>query len=491
MSAAGLWGARVPAVRWPSGVARARCALALALAITAGVPQAHAESHALILWIGEYADPHANLPGLEHDARLARGMALAMGVPASRIVELKNAQLTRDGLSRALAALTARIARDDKVFIYYSGHGGRVAQAAGGPSKCSEGLVSHDVRMYMDQTVEADLAALGAKASQVVVMNDSCFSGGAATKRLDRVPKAYPDPQRLNAKADAAAPRSDADRDCASAVNQKALHKSLEVVARSGANLLYLAAAAANEVSFATPQGSLATTAWAACLADPEADTDRNALVSGEELRACAQARMARDPRALQQTITVTGNAALPLSFAAPAAGPAAGGPREAPVDVPGLFESVRAAADPAIRVTLSAPDAPLRVGQGELDLTVTTHRKGYLYLLQVGTSGKTVTLLFPNRLDQDNELPAGAHRLPRANWALRASGPAGTGHLIALLSTHKRDFVGALRAGDVFSTTAATRLGTKDLAVVATGAGAREGGRYGASAVLAVREVN
>ena len=109
-----------------------------------------------------------------------------------------------------------------------------------------------------------------------------------------------------------------APRDCGEAVNKGVLMKSLEVVQREGAHLLYVAAAADNEVSYASAQGSLATQAWLACLKDPAADTDRSGSISGDELKACAQVRVDANKLGVHQTITLNGTAALPLSFTAP-----------------------------------------------------------------------------------------------------------------------------------------------------------------------------
>ena len=263
---------------------------------------ARAASHALIMWIGQYADPRANLPGIELDAKAARQIALTMGVPTDNISELKNGELTLQMMSQAIAGLVNRIAPGDKVFLYYSGHGNQLVNVSGNGRKCSEGMVSYDLQLYFDRNLEADLSKLGSKASQVVMMNDSCFSGGASTKSFSRlVAKALPVPLRKAGAASAAA-----DYNCGDAVN-KSLAKNLEVISRGGARLLYIAAAADNEVASASPEGSLATQAWAACLKDPAADTNHSGTINGDELRACAQARIDANKLGVRQHVTLTG----------------------------------------------------------------------------------------------------------------------------------------------------------------------------------------
>ncbi len=52
--------------------------------------------------------------------------------------------------------------------------------------------------------------------------------------------------------------------------------------------LFYLAASAADEVAWATPQGSLGARAWHASRVDEATDTNRDGQVSGRELATCA-----------------------------------------------------------------------------------------------------------------------------------------------------------------------------------------------------------
>ncbi len=87
----------LPRSRWLGALALAGAAL--------GGTAARAENHALILWIGEYADPKASLPGIDLDAKRARQMALAMNVPAANVVEKKNQQLTLKGMGSAIDEL--------------------------------------------------------------------------------------------------------------------------------------------------------------------------------------------------------------------------------------------------------------------------------------------------------------------------------------------------------------------------------------------------
>lgn len=150
----------------------------------------------------------------------------------------------------------------------------------------------------------------------------------------------------------------------------------------------------------------------------------------------------------------------------------------------------LHAAADRSMAVNLTLARSSLRIGKDLLDFSVATSRAGYLYLLQVGSDGKTFNLLFPNKIDSNNFLPAGTHRFPRETWRLRAGGPAGTSHLLAIVSPTKKDLSRSMDLTAVFPSSAATQGSTRTLVVEATGAGHGGDGRYGASEVTTVQEI-
>jgi hypothetical protein len=115
------------------------------------------------------------------------------------------------------------------------------------------------------------------------------------------------------------------------------------------------------------------------------------------------------------------------------------------------------------------------------------------LNVLQVGSDGSTFNLLFPNRLDREHRVAAGSHRLPRPQWRIKAGGPAGTSHLLAIVSPFPRDFTRGMDISSGFGSAPAVSGATRTLFVEATGAGSASGaGRavYGASNVLPIREI-
>ncbi len=500
----------------------AACTLAAAAALFSVA--AHAENHALILWIGDYGDPKNDLPGIDLDAANARLIAQAMGVPDRNITEISNARLTKDGIRNGLVKLYQTIKDGDKVFIYYSGHGGQVSGHETN-AKCSEVLVARD-GLVLDAFLQDALTTIGKRASQVVMINDSCFSGGAATKSAlpmgepgDRAKFITPD-----AKANTAVTQGYA---CGDATNTQKITRSLGEMSKDarGPQVLYIAASNDTQVSFATPKGSVGTLAFAHCIGLAHADADRSGRINGEELRDCAQAYI--DRRRTKQTVTLQGNGRLPLSFvkaesaAAPAAAAAVPAPAAAPAPMPAAapapvpvaapapaaaqaavaapaaapinaaqaLHDLQAGADRSLQVQMALARSSLRIGKDLLEFTVNTGRDGYLYLLQVGSDGKTFNLLFPNKVDGENFLAAGTHRFPRPSWRLRSGGPAGKSHILAIVSPEKKDLSRGMSASSVFSSSSANQSNTRTLVVEATGADNGGSGRYGASQVLSVIE--
>lgn len=466
-----------------------RCIAPLGLAamgILAAGPL-HAENYALLMTIGNYSNPNASLPGIDLDARMARRIAQSMGVQEQNILEYSDGQLSQQKLQATLATLTTRIAQGDNIFIYYSGHGSQ--RTARGAGKCSEGMVTHDMSTFDDNDLEDTLKQLAAKAGQVVMLNDSCFSGGQATKSrgndidADRKAKTWKDVANI------------ANYQCGSAINAKMTRNLVPTAARAGANFLYIAAAADNEVAFATSRGSSATVAWASCL-DARSDADRSGMLTGRELQRCAQEWIRNNN--FNQTITLVGNAELPLSFvhaAMPAQGGAggAGAAAEGAANALAALENLRQQASPNMHVQLRSAKPSLKIGRDYLDLSVTTNQAGYLYLLHVGSDGKSFDLLFPNSRDTNNHVQAGTTLLPRPSWGIQAAGPAGTSYVMAILSETPREFGAGMAeiASTPFRSAAASTRAVRNLAVVGMGQGASAPGRMGASAVLPIIEVN
>ena len=66
--------------------------------------------------------------------------------------------------------------------------------------------------------------------------------------------------------------------------------------------------------------------------------------------------------------------------------------------------------------------------------------RPGYVYIALAGSDAKSLYLLYPNEIDQDNKVAKGqALVLPRNNWETIASGPVGRDTLLVMVTDTPR----------------------------------------------------
>lgn len=88
-------------------------------------PAASGENWALVIGIDRYADP--DVPDLSTAVNDARAVAdlleRRLGFSRDRIIELYDGEATRSGIIDALSRLIRRTGGDDRVLIYYAGHG--------------------------------------------------------------------------------------------------------------------------------------------------------------------------------------------------------------------------------------------------------------------------------------------------------------------------------------------------------------------------------
>lgn len=434
-------------------------------------------AHALIMAIGDYQGIVPKLKGVPFDIATATEIARRMGVPARNIRVLKDGELTLAGMRGALDDLDARLLGSDQVFIYYSGHGSRQLVREDGGERCAESLVAVDGVGFTDAELEVRLQRLAEKAQKTIVLIDACHSGGVTTRGVSGgaqyTAKSWTPP----------------GKDCARPTNVLTRGLTASRSAGSGAaNFVHIAAARDNEISFdQTGHGGVATQAWLACMAGEAKDTDGSGGISAEEIRACAQERINRRfgnvQGLLPHHVVINGNPSMVLSYAAKGA---AAKPAIAPMPSSVAAPTVVATANPgplaALKdiynsrddrrlVTLQAEKSTLRIGRDDINLTLTSREGGYVYLLMVGSDGQTFDLLFPNQLDRNNLIEAGATlRLPRPNWQLGAEGPPGKDSLLAIITDSPRDFGSAgPKPSGPFSVLDA--MAAKDIQLVTAGA--------------------
>jgi hypothetical protein len=427
---------------------------------------ASAENHALIMTISAYRAGITRLEGVVHDAGSARQIANRMGVKDQNIRVYRDEQLTLEGMRSAFADLYQRIAQDDQVFIYYSGHGGR--ELVKGPTqRCAESLITVDGHGFVDAELERELKRLSEKAHKLVVFLDACHSGGVTTRGTTATKSAEITPKYARSASEA----------CERPVN--VLTRSLGAATRSAGsganNYVYIAAARDNEVSLdMANSGGVATQAWRDCIAGAATDRDRSGGLSAQEIQQCAQERINAKLKGLKgflpHHVTITGNpnAVLAFSERAPPKPVAAPAP-VAVAEFPPAYYTLRdiySNRDDRRVVQLQGTKPAYKINQDNVEFTVSSSHAGYLYIMMVGSDGKTFDMLFPNGLDNNNAIQAGQTlRLPRPNWMVTAGGPPGKNHLLAIVAESPREFakIGMQPAGP-FSIIPASASSSKDI---------------------------
>ncbi|RZS57110.1 DUF4384 domain-containing protein [Sphaerotilus mobilis] len=96
--------------------------------------------------------------------------------------------------------------------------------------------------------------------------------------------------------------------------------------------------------------------------------------------------------------------------------------------------------------VSLQLSTNQVRTGD-TLGVQLRATRGGHAYLFQLGTDGKTLSMVFPNAVDGANHLaPDTTLVLPRETWRMTARGPAGLGYMLAVVTDQPLDLL-ALQA--------------------------------------------
>lgn len=109
-------------------------------------------------------------------------------------------------------------------------------------------------------------------------------------------------------------------------------------------------------------------------------------------------------------------------------------------------LDTVLRQAAPTVSTSLVLSPTEIRTGAA-LAAEIRSNQNGYVYLVQLETTGQAMNLVFPNAVDGANYIGAGMPMvLPRPSWRMAARGPAGIGHLLVVVAERQQDVL-ALQA--------------------------------------------
>jgi len=389
---------------------------------------ANASSRALLVGVGDVRNNP--LPGIDVDIDNMKKVATIMGFESSSIKVLFNEQATSANVHAALSSwIRDGVGSNDRVLIYFSTHGTRVAdaQSAGG---IDDAIVMHDTEPAKGRLANVllgrELGAAIAKSPShnVLVLVDACHSGSATRDlQLDNlslgtskaVKRFYTYPGMPEAPPAGVATRG--------IEGTRAVGASV----RSD-NYAALSAARDNEAASGTEQGGMFTLGVVGEIQQAARDGRPRSV---EDLRTAATSYIAAHLKEADRSHPTTdGNpkligGALVLIPLKNGQGP--------------LWQSLVALAGTGQPLQVSAASgAAIHVGD-KVVLEVQVPRAGFLNVVTVDSQDRA-TVLYPNKYNPANEVTAGTFRFPtpQMSFLVRAAEPTGPSLVVAFLSARK-----------------------------------------------------
>lgn len=389
----------------------------LSLLCGAAVLAGAANHRALIMGIGTYPPGINSLPGISDDIARMRNLAELMGFEPSQIHVLQDSQVTTPRIRQEFQQFLSQAGPEDRVLIYYSGHGAFVDDVNGDePDGQDELWVTYDTKVNSRNQLtgyllddEVDALINGLHSNNVLFVLDSCHSG-SATRSLDYVIKSTP----LRGEVESA-------------------NRGISTVKARGNHVL-LSACRDNETAAAGKQGSALTTALIGKAQQMHA---QNRPLRLAELRAAIEPEVVRIKK--DQHPSLSGSAALqqtdwffgrgiqivrppqpqpppepaPVPAPAPDPPPTQGGIRSA-------LNAIFIKASQRMTCRLNA-GAVLKAGN-TVDVTCDVPFEGYLNMVNIGDGDPDAITVFPNQFVQVNRVPAGRLALPSPERQFRVN---------------------------------------------------------------------
>ena len=451
---------------------------------------------ALIIGIGHYNGPAADLKGVPADIVMAKEMARAMDIPDKNITVMRDQEATKKNVLEVIKSFSNKAADGGRVFIYFSGHGTRYYNPF--INNCVEGLLTYDYEVISNTELAEATKSLNKSVDKSILIVDTCHSGGVVntTKTRSAFNSSY-------VAKFAAKDRTGAE--VCTPVNYKtrSLFDETKALGAIEENVVFISSAKPDEVSWDQDGlGGVATQALKKCLLGSARDLNSSGAVSLEEVRQCAQAIMNKQmpgPIQIASNITIKGNRNLipvvnnqtpqrddlsstppapiiqPVSevnkvtppvestkpikpvenkptkpvqivsenqIQKPPTKPPAAQP-EVNIQVASLatLQDVEAQRNPQRVIDVKLAKKSLKINKDYLDLQIKSNHDGYLYLVLLGSDKKSFYVLYPNKLEQNNFIKAGQMvNLPNQSWQIKAAGPAGIDHILVMVSDSPRD---------------------------------------------------
>ena len=145
-------------------------------------PASSRQVYGLFAGIADYPEDASDLELTDDDAiRVREALLSGAGMQEENAITLLNEDATIANFSNGIERIAEQADSDDIVVIFYSGHGNRIARADGADRQDPDGL-DETLELYDGSLIDDDLGDMlnSIQAGTVLVVLDSCFSGGFA-----------------------------------------------------------------------------------------------------------------------------------------------------------------------------------------------------------------------------------------------------------------------------------------------------------------------
>lgn len=411
----------------------------LSLALLSGIvlggfsAPSNAANRALLIGVGAYDSAiFDGLPGVSHDIAMMRDVAEFMGFKASEIKTLQDRDATLLGVEQAIKSwLIDATSANDRVLLYFSGHGSRIPDESGDEhsDNADEVLVMHDVEntqldgsntlrnVMLDERFGELLAQIPSQYMWVVI--DACHSGTVTRAGgSSRMWKELPTHKKNLVYSDMPSPPT-----VAAAVLDK---EDQRTDTASAGRYALISAATDGQKTLATAKGSLFTIGvYEAFNAAARENRSMNML----DLKRSVDAFLVQNisDGAARATPSVLGANELisaPVLVRAPAVGR---GPN---------WRAIEQAARHKEEVHVALNQATYQLAD-PITIDVSTNNPGYLNIVAIDAHDQVI-VLFPNALDRQNLMTSERFRLSKVGKELgiHAAPPLGATLIAGIVSS-------------------------------------------------------
>jgi len=392
-----------------------------------GLSNVYAKDRALLVGIGKYQNQIESLPGVQIDIENMRQSAQLMGYDDEQIKVMMNEEVTLAKLKAALKNwLVDGTGANDRVLIYFSGHGSRIPDFNGDEKDgADEVLVMYDSQIIMKnnkKTIknallddELNLYLNQLKSQDVMLLVDACNSGTVYRGFIGQKQSAKAIPKFLSY----------------SGIPKKTKHlqvsnvTDVEIIAPQSYRFVAITAAGDDELALATKNGSLFTTGIKYYLQQaarnnqpitPKQLSEKVAQyiqekVQQEKLGAVYRPQLAGNLQLVNKTIPVS------------------------PVLLGNNWSSLEQLAITEQQLQITANTANLHIGD-ILEIKINIPESGYLNVINIDPSDE-VYIVYPESSIADNRVKSGNLILPtpEMGYQLQLTEPSGENLFVAILS--------------------------------------------------------